>query len=50
MRGRGAEDETDARFAGRKDVGVNDAAFLLSLRARVGEEEALAADDGSFDD
>lgn len=28
---------------------MNDAAFLLSLRARVGEEEALAADDGSFD-
>ncbi len=48
MRGRGAEDEPNARFAGRQRVGVNDTALLLSLRARVGEEEALAADDGSF--
>ena len=28
---------------------MNDAAFLLGLRARIGEEEALAADDRSFD-
>jgi hypothetical protein len=28
---------------------VNDAALLLGLRARIGEKEALAADDGSFD-
>lgn len=28
---------------------MNDAAFLLRLRARVREKEALAADDGSFD-
>lgn len=28
---------------------MNDAAFLFGLRARVGEEETLAANDGSFD-
>lgn len=47
-RGR-AEDESHARFAGGKRARVNDAALLLGLRARVGEKEALAADDGSFD-
>lgn len=29
---------------------MNDAAFLLGLRAGVGEEKALAADDGSLED
>lgn len=29
---------------------MNDAAFLFGLRAGVGEEEALATDDGSFED
>lgn len=31
-------------------MGVNDAAFPLRLRAHVSQKEALAADDGSFQD
>lgn len=46
---RSAEDDSNASFAGGQLASVNDAAFLFGLSAGVGEKEALAADDGSFE-